>query len=59
MGLIFIGTIILFASVRTKSKFPLTIIGSVLGVGIGLGLQDIAKNSLLVVWCFCLRGPYK
>ena len=42
-GLIFIGTIILLQASGLNLS-SLTIIGSVLGVGIGLGLQDIAKN---------------
>ena len=42
-GLIFIGTIILLQASGLDLS-SLTIIGSVLGVGIGFGLQDIAKN---------------
>ena len=42
-GLIFIGTIILLQASGLNLS-SLTIIGSVLGVGIGLGLQDIARN---------------
>ena len=42
-GLIFIGTIILLQASGLNLS-SITIIGSVLGVGIGLGLQDIAKN---------------
>ncbi|MDJ0632851.1 MAG: mechanosensitive ion channel [Xenococcaceae cyanobacterium MO_188.B29] len=42
-GLIFIGTIILLQASGLNLS-SLTIIGSVLGVGIGFGLQDIAKN---------------
>lgn len=42
-GLIFIGTIILLQASGLDLS-SLTIIGSVLGVGIGLGLQDIARN---------------
>ena len=42
-GLIFIGTIVLLQASGLNLS-SLTIIGSVLGVGIGFGLQDIAKN---------------
>lgn len=42
-GLIFIGTVILLQASGLDLS-SLTIIGSVLGVGIGFGLQDIAKN---------------
>ena len=42
-GLIFLGTIILLQASGLDLS-SLTIIGSVLGVGIGFGLQDIAKN---------------